>query len=135
MIYNTYVTDYTCEGKCSNCGQCCSDMLPMSKKEVKRIKAYIKKNHIKEQRHNGMNGIDLTCPFRDEGNRKCLIYDIRPSICQRFKCDKRTEDIQKEKINYHRRYSVVFMRNEFFGSTEDVELVNYMKNQCSGLKI
>ena len=57
------VTDFTVEGKCSNCGKCCSNTLPLSAGEVKTIKNYIKKHNIKEQRHNYMVGTDMTCPF------------------------------------------------------------------------
>lgn len=36
------------DGKCSQCGNCCSNLLPMSRKEVDAIHRYIRKNHIKE---------------------------------------------------------------------------------------
>lgn len=57
---NIQITDFTFNGKCSNCGQCCSNLLPLSDSEVKRIKQYIKKHNIKEQRHNAMIGVDMT---------------------------------------------------------------------------
>jgi hypothetical protein len=114
------VTDFTVEGKCSNCGKCCSNALPLSAGEVKTIKKYIKKHNIKEQRHNYRVGTDMTCPFRDEVNRKCLIYDVRPQICKQFVCNHTIEDIQKSKLDLHRINRVVFMRNEFFGNPEDV---------------
>lgn len=66
------ITDFTINSKCSNCGQCCSDLLPMSEFEVSRIKHFITKNNIKEQRHNSMMGVDITCPFRDEATRNVL---------------------------------------------------------------
>lgn len=115
------VKDFTANGKCSNCGQCCSNCLPMSNAEVVRIKAYIKKHKIKEQRHNAMVGIDMTCPFRDEANKKCLIYEIRPAICREFMCNHTHEDIMKAKLDFHKTNRVVFMRHEFFGSNEDVD--------------
>lgn len=115
------VKDFTCNGECSNCGQCCSNLLPLSSEEVKRIKKYIKSHNIKEQRHNAMVGVDMTCPFRDEANRKCLIYQIRPAICRQFMCNHTKEDIQKAKMDFHKVNNVVFMRNEFFGSKEDTQ--------------
>ena len=115
--------DFTINGKCSNCGGCCSDLLPMSDFEVNRIKSYIKKHNIKEQRHNVFNGIDMTCPFRDETNRKCLIYAIRPEICKQFMCNHKKEDIIKTKYHFHNINRIVFMRNEFFGSKEDINLI------------
>lgn len=114
------VKDFTKDGKCSNCGSCCSDILPLSKAEIARIKRYIKENNIKEQRHN-IAEVDLTCPFRDEANRKCLIYPIRPQICRSFVCNHEAIDIEREKAKFHLRNNVCFMRNEFFGNSEDIE--------------
>lgn len=112
-------TDYTCNGKCSSCGACCSYILPMSKLEVKEIKRYMKKHKIKEQRHVLTTKVDLTCPFRDEKNKKCLVYEVRPEICRKFMCNHKQEDIAKQKFNFHQRHDVVFMRKEFFGSKEE----------------
>lgn len=114
------VEDFTKNGKCSDCGKCCSNMLPLSVEEIKRIKAYVKRQGIKEQRHNFVSGFDMTCPFRDEANRKCTIYDIRPEICRQFKCNNTIEDIKKNKMTLHKKYDVVLMRNEFFGNKEDL---------------
>lgn len=43
------VYDFTKDGKCSSCGSCCSRYLPISEKELKTIKRYVKKHHIKPQ--------------------------------------------------------------------------------------
>ena len=117
------VTDYTNNGKCSNCGECCSNCLPISNGEIKRIRAYIKEHKIREQRHNALVGVDMTCPFRDDVNKKCLIYEIRPSICRQFMCNHTKEDIMKAKFDFHHSYRVVFMRSEFFGNKEDVKFI------------
>lgn len=118
---NRMVKNFTVDGKCSNCGKCCSNMLPLSKYEIQRIKNYIKDKGIKEQRHNVVVGVDMTCPFRDEANKKCLIYDIRPDICRQFMCNHTQEEIERVKFNCHKNNYEVFMRNEFFGSTEDID--------------
>ena len=115
------LTNYTVNNQCSNCGECCSNTLPLSEGEVKTIKNYIKRHNIKEQRHNYMVGVDMTCPFRDEANRKCLIYNVRPQICRQFQCNHKKEDIMKSKMDLHKINRVVFMRNEFFGNPEDVK--------------
>lgn len=112
------VTDFTVKGKCSNCGQCCSGVLPLSRAEVERIKRYLTQNPVKEQRHNVMTGVDMTCPFRDERNRVCLIYPVRPDICVAFLCSYSPEDIQRTKMDFHENRAVVFMREEFFGNPE-----------------
>lgn len=119
----TNVTNFTINGKCSQCGQCCSNLLPLSKSEIKRIKDYVKKHRIKEQRHNAMMAVDMTCPFRDEINKKCLIYEIRPEICRVFKCNQDRDAIVANKMRLHGVNNVVLMRNEFFGNTEDLEWV------------
>lgn len=123
MIDTIDVKDYTNGGKCSNCGQCCSNLLPLSDGEIKAIKAHIKKHHIKEQRHNAMNGIDMTCPFRDEKSRKCLIYEVRPQICRLFKCDQCADEIAGNKLRMHNVNKVTIMRYEFFGSKEDLNFI------------
>lgn len=112
------VYDFTVDGECLNCGQCCSNFLPVSAKEIKNIHRYIKKNKIFEQKHLvPVLGpvIDLTCPFRDNSKRVCAIYAVRPAICRDFRCDKPSKNIQADKAMYHGRYEVVNMRKEFFG--------------------
>ena len=126
------VKDFTDNGKCSNCGNCCSNMLPLSEKEINHIKKYIKLHNIKEQRHNAMVGIDMTCPFRDEANKKCLIYEVRPQICRQFMCNHTKEDIMRAKMDFHLINRVVCMRHEFFNSTEDLEFMLFMANQMRG---
>jgi len=113
------VVNNTKDNECSNCGQCCSDLLPLSEKEVQTIKKYIRQKHIKEQRHNVALGVDLTCPFRDEGQRKCLIYEVRPEICRGFICNQSKDEIITRRDQMHEENRVVFMRTEFYGNTED----------------
>lgn len=112
------VFDFTVDGKCSNCGSCCSNFLPMSSKEVKEIHRYIEKKRITEQKRVwpvSTPAVDFTCPFRSESEKKCLIYEKRPAICRDFQCDKPRKQILADKEMYHGRYSVVDMRQEFFG--------------------
>ena len=40
------VQDYTHDGKCSSCGSCCSNMLPISAKEFVRIRDYVQRKHV-----------------------------------------------------------------------------------------
>ncbi len=111
------VFDYTDNGKCSNCGGCCADLLPVSDKEIKHIKLYLKSHDVKEQKHvlpTMERVIDMTCPFRDERNRKCLIYCVRPAICRDFKCDMPKKKIELNKALYHGKYQAISMRETFF---------------------
>lgn len=112
------VYDFTKNGECSNCGACCSDWLPVSESEVNAIRKYVTKHGIKERRHTPPTVqpvMDLTCPFRNELKRKCDIYPVRPAICRDFRCDKPKKEIWANKRMYHGKYSVVNMRETFFG--------------------
>ena len=80
--YESGVTDFTENGKCSNCGQCCSDILPVSESEIRTIRKYIKRHNIREAKFVvgplANQAINLVCPFRNEKDRKCNIYEVRP---------------------------------------------------------
>lgn len=112
------VYDFTKDGKCSNCGGCCSRFLPVSKREIRNIRKYILKHRIKQQKHivsTATQTIDFICPFRDNTEKKCVIYAVRPAICKDFQCDKPRKKIEADKTMYHGRYDVVDMTYEFFG--------------------
>lgn len=110
-IYN-----YTKDGKCSGCGNCCSNLLPMSRKEVDAIHRYIKKHGIKECRHLfpvATPVIDMTCPFRDNDRGICTVYEVRPEICRQFICDSEKRAKHNRKLLGQTR-SVVDVRSEFY---------------------
>lgn len=112
------VYDYTKDGECSNCGACCSDFLPVSESEVNAIRKYVAKHGVKEHRHTPPTmqpAQDFTCPFRNDLERKCDIYPVRPAICRDFRCDKPKKEIWANKRMYHGKYNVVNMRETFFG--------------------
>ena len=116
------VFDYTQKGECSNCGNCCSDFLPISTEEIRRIEKYIKKHGIKEQTHFLPTAIvpmaDMVCPFRSNAERKCVIYEVRPAICRDFRCDKPRKQIEADKAMYHGLYAPHSMRITFFGGED-----------------
>lgn len=92
MESNVY--NFTKDGKCSHCGNCCSTLLPVTKEEYMRIHNYVVNHHIKECVHAmpfAGQTMDLTCPFLDMGKKvnKCRIYPVRPLICRSFICDSR----------------------------------------------
>lgn len=110
--------DFTICGECSNCGSCCTNILPVSGKEKKTIRRYIQKKGIKEQtcRYPTTDPImDLTCPFRHHSEKICLIYEVRPAICRAFRCDNSMEKIQADRAMYYRKYGLCNMREEFYG--------------------
>lgn len=88
------IKNYTILGNCSNCGECCSDILHLSKREINRIDEYLKTHKIK-QNNKGANIIK--CPFRNDIVKKCEIYEVRPDICKIFKCDKSPEEAYKNR--------------------------------------
>lgn len=108
-IYN-----FTDKGKCSSCGNCCSNLLPLSKCEIKAIKKYKKKHHIQQCIHSETAMLDFICPFRDNEKKICTIYKVRPLICRDFKCDKPAKDIEATETFLYGRYDTVDMKELFF---------------------
>ena len=111
------VYDYTKDGECIGCGECCSNFLPLNSKDIKNISRYIEKKHIKEQKHFPFaeGTYDATCPFRSDEEKKCLVYQVRPAICKSFKCDLPKQEVKCELKGDFKLYN---MRELFYG-TED----------------
>lgn len=109
------------DGKCSQCGNCCSNLLPMSRKEVDTIRRYIRKNHIKECKHllpTANRTYDMTCPFldTDKSCEKCRIYPVRPEICKQFICDNEQRAKHNRALLGQTR-QIIDVRSEFFNET------------------
>lgn len=115
------VTDFTCNGKCSNCGQCCGDILHLSKSEIKRIDDYLKRKRIKPTNRCIFVDYDNTCPFRDTENKKCKIYDVRPDICRVYQCNKSPKECVKNRELTNEGKLPRSMRNLFFNDNEGAE--------------
>ena len=107
------VYDRTKDGKCSGCGQCCGNFLPVSSKEIKEIRRYVNKYH-------SVIAFDFTCPFLDDSKakEKCLIYQVRPEICRDFVCNN-PNGARKNKKLMHKKYASVDMREVFFGGNRN----------------
>lgn len=95
------VTPYACNGKCIQCGECCTNFLPITKKEVSKIKQYIKEHDIKAENRIIENNIILQCPFLNQKTKKCNIYEARPFVCRNFLCSHK--DWKKRRILYMQR--------------------------------
>ena len=111
------VYDFTKDGKCSQCGQCCANFIPISEKELKTIKRYVKKHHIKPQKHlmpTVEPTVDFTCPLRNDAECKCMCYEVRPQICKSFLCSNPKNGIWATKQEFHAKYRVVDMRKEIW---------------------
>lgn len=118
------ITDYTCNGKCSCCGQCCGDILHLSHKEIKRIRQYVKENKIEPTAKNIFVTYDNTCPFRDNVNKKCKIYEVRPDICREFICNLKKEDIYNNRERNNNSRLARSMRQLFFNDSENAEIMS-----------
>lgn len=101
MANLTKCTD--CKGNCSRCGNCCTIGIPITKQEEQRIRIYIEKNNIEAESLYEGNNFYAYCCFYDRKNHKCKIYDVRPSICRSFKCNKMKKLLEKEKIDNHKK--------------------------------
>lgn len=108
------VYNFTKNGKCISCGNCCTALLPMTKTELKTIQRFAKRKHLQIEKHSGAD-FDLTCPFRDNEKKICMVYEVRPQICRDFKCDKPQKKIDdtKEKYEYDNRFHTVNLRMIF----------------------
>lgn len=82
------MTDFTENGECSNCGECCNDTPCVTKSEVRKIARWLK-SHPRPLHRQPMVvlAVRAKCPFRNEAERKCEIYPVRPLVCRTFKCD------------------------------------------------
>lgn len=121
------ITDNSICGKCSCCGECCTNFLPVSQEEINTIQEYVIKNNIKPQKQMLVMQNTLTCPYYD--GKKCLVYEVRPLICKEFYCYKKptaelgrkfqkskhitvnmwviAEEIEKQRVAYERTISRV----------------------------
>lgn len=107
----------TKDGKCSQCGGCCGNILPMTDKEVETIRKYIARYNIKEFKRVfpfQNPSLDLTCPFLDDNKKteKCRIYEVRPFICRHFICNHKEQDLPKE--FFEEEYKGINVRDTFF---------------------
>ena len=118
------VTDYTKNGRCSGCGMCCSNQIPMSDKEIQRIRKYVRQHNIRPHQINlplVNHTIDATCPFlnMDAKTDRCNIYPVRPFICRMFSCNAKARQEQYDKImhdkdRYRDERRLTNMRETFF---------------------
>lgn len=113
------ITNYTIDNKCSNCGNCCNNILPVNKDEIKRIKRYIKEHDIKAVKRfypTDHKSIDMMCPFRDDDKKICNIYEVRPKVCRLFLCNNEAEAKKnREKLGNSRHH--IDFRQEFYNDS------------------
>jgi len=90
------------KGRCSQCGDCCTDFAFISDDEIHKIRKYLLSNpHIKEQWGASVNKkIHMKCPFNSQEDGSCLIYKIRPRVCRLFLCSQSKERITLNKESF-----------------------------------
>jgi len=98
--------DFTCNGECSRCGECCTPLLPITLDEYYIIKDYIKKNKIEPTNMVRPEGIYIKCPFYDFDNKICKIYEVRPEVCRAFSCANKYRLIAKNRKYYDARADI-----------------------------
>ncbi len=130
---------YSCncvDGKCSNCGQCCSDMLPLTEGELRRIKRYAEEHHLKEHRQAPFwdpNATDMTCPFRNQQTKQCDIYPVRPQICRSFICSKPHDIAVRDRDYLHKGRVPRSLRFEVFNNPECLALIATVSAKKAGV--
>lgn len=98
------VIDFSCNGKCSCCGECCSCFLPVTQNEINVIQKYIIEHKIRPQKQLLVMENKLTCPYYN--GKKCLIYEVRPLICKEFYCYKEPDIETARKMTKEKRITV-----------------------------
>lgn len=107
------VSDFTVDGKCAKCGACCSTFLPLTVKEIKRLKGWVKKHDYKPVPV--LDALDITCPFLDKDTLQCACYEARPEVCRIFLCKTMHDGIQPQLSRPQKRYELVNLRQVIFG--------------------
>lgn len=101
---NLGIKDLSCNGKCTKCGECCSNLLPVTQNEIDIIQRYVVAKNIKPQKQVLIMQQKLQCPYFD--GKKCLIYEVRPLICKEFYCFKKMDYETAQKLLKEKRIPV-----------------------------
>lgn len=113
---NVKITDNSICGNCSKCGECCTNFLPVTQKEIDEIQKYVIKNNIRPQKQMLIMQNRLSCPYYD--GKKCLIYKARPLICKEFYCYKKISIESAKKMLAEKRITV-----NMWGIAEEIEKI------------
>lgn len=122
-------TDFTKDGKCSGCGACCSNILPLTEKEIKTLRKFVRKKHIKPAMHAPviLSGLsyDCICPFRDETLKICTCYEVRPFVCRYYDCHLDATD-SLPKIRGKEDYVLSNVRAAIFDLPEELSIADWI---------
>lgn len=91
--------DFTDNGRCRDCGNCCGNIIPIADKDVETIRQYVASHHIRPTKPLLMKGpfssptVHNECPFLlDQDEHRCAIYPVRPAVCRIYTCHKNFRD-------------------------------------------
>lgn len=113
------VTDRTINNECSKCGQCCGMFIPVTNKEVKEIKRYVKSNKIERVDDRiTIKGFEARCCFLDLEEHKCRIYPVRPFVCRDFMCNHK--DWKERRDKYDARGTYNSYKNRYLASFDEL---------------
>ncbi len=101
---NVKITDNSVCGNCSCCGECCTNFLPVTEKEIDEIQRYVIENNIRPQKQMLIMQNRLSCPYYN--GKKCLVYEARPLICKKFYCYKKVDMESARKLTAEKRTTV-----------------------------
>lgn len=101
---NVKIADNLICGNCSKCGECCTNFLPVTQKEINEIQKYVIENKIRPQTQILVMQNRLSCPYYD--GKKCLVYEVRPLICKEFYCYKKVNIESGKKLTAEKRITV-----------------------------
>ncbi len=100
--------------QCSCCGNCCGEFIPITRKEIERIKEYMKSHP--EIKNNWPSSDDKNlyafCPFLNKETNRCDVYPVRPFVCRDFKCDRSKETIKAKREAYAKRADYNAFKNK-----------------------
>lgn len=68
--------------RCINCGECCGPV-PINESEYRCIKNYVDQHPEVRDVVNAEHQ-QMECVFRDNSNKRCAIYPVRPMVCRLF---------------------------------------------------
>lgn len=114
------IIDFTNNGKCRDCGNCCGNFLPLTDVERVTIKRYIKKHNLHPAKPYFVEGpwakptVHNECPFLlNTDSHRCMIYSIRPGICKAYTCHEPLHNPEVVRVSL-RSTETVNMYIEFF---------------------
>ena len=98
------------DGHCIGCGECCTDLLPTTRREIVRLRDYAKKHQLKEHRLPAGAAMESVDP-------------VRPLICRAFICSRTLQAARKTRDLVQSDRDIHSLRWEIFKNPESIALI------------